>query len=240
MVAFVLVGAVESVTELLAMPEPAFVLKATLMPLLAAWVTARIAERGGWFHRRMLGVLFGSWVGDMALMLAPATPEDVAVLGIPKHPVWFLVGVAGFFGAHLLLITMYRRVSDPAAPGLWPRRLGWFLPLPIYAIGVGGVVVPAVLGDPERAMAAGPIALYATLLLTMLGFAIHRYGRVSGRSFGLVVGGAATFVLSDTLIGLNFLVAEAPSAVGAFAIMVTYLVAEACIAAGLLAQEGVG
>lgn len=237
LVAFVVIGAVECVAELVHAMDLAFVLKATLMPLLGLWAGARVRERGSVVHRRILGALAGSWVGDVALMLAPASPSDTSVLGLPKHPLWFLVGVAGFFVAHLLFISLFRRVDRPHVEGPWPKRWAWFVPLVIWAALAGALVFPGVLGDPTKRVAALPLAAYALLLHAMVGFAIQRHGRVGRTSFLLVTTGAATFLLSDTLIGLNFLVPGGASASAGFWIMVTYLLAEALIVAGLVAQE---
>lgn len=233
---FVLLSLVQVGTEAVGAPELGFLSKACLMPLLAAWFLSLIGPRGPWVRRRMLGVFFGSWVGDVALMLAPQRPDDHAVLGIPKHDLWFLVGVAGFFAAHLLLISIYRRVDRPERPGPWSRRPWAFAPLVLAGAILLVLVVPRLAGTPGRGIAALPVAVYGSLLVAMVGFASNRWGRVDPRSFRLTLAGALVFLLSDALIGLTILVPGQALPGSGVWIMSTYLAAEFLIAAGIARQ----
>ncbi|MCB9662843.1 MAG: lysoplasmalogenase [Alphaproteobacteria bacterium] len=234
--AFLALSCVQLAAELAAWPEAIFLVKPLLLPLLGAWYLASVPTPRTRVDRRM-GVAFAtSWVGDVALMLAPAHPDDTAILGIPKHDAWFLVGVGAFFVCHLAFIAVFRAVDRPEVPGPFPSRWAWFLPLAAYGLGIISYVVPRVAADPVRGDAAGPVAVYAVVLCLMAAFALQRHGRVSTRSFTAVAVGAHVFVASDSLIALAHLV-HLPIPFSGFLIMSTYLVAEALIAWGVLAQR---
>lgn len=233
---FVVLTCAELGAELAGSAELAFVTKATLLPLLGLWFTTRLSGRLVPPFRSMTTVFLASWVGDISLMLAPASAADLSILGIPKHPAWFLVGVCAFSLMHVRLIAIYRHVDRPAVPGPWTTDRRLFLPLGLAAAGVFAAVIPPLAADPERGLAAVPVALYGALLVTMVGFAIQRLGRVSARSFALTTAGAATFLVSDSLIGLTMLVPGGGFPLASFWIMVTYLLAEILIARGIMEQ----
>lgn len=235
---FPLVGIalIELGAEALGAQDVAFVTKATLMPLLGVWFFSRLSGRIVSPFNKMLTVFAGSWLGDVSLMLAPANDTDRHVLGMPKNAAWFLVGVAAFFVVHLRLISLYRRVDRPDVPGPWTTHKLIFAPLGMYAVGLFATLLPALLADPVKSTIVLPVTLYGTLLMTMVAFAVNRLGRVDPLSFKLTAAGAVIFLMSDSLIGLTILMPGGGVPLAGFWIMLTYLIAEFLIAAGIVRQ----
>lgn len=227
---FLALAAAQLVGEALVWRELMAVVKPLLIPLLA-WAWWRTAPPSAVARRWMMGFYGASWVGDVALLLAPEGPTDVAILGVPKHGLWFLVGVAAFAAAHGSLIGLMRTlaVTDRA----WAGRWWWLLPAPLWVAGVGAYVVPAIVADPERAVAAGPVAAYGALLVAVMSAALWRDGRTSAESFRVTAAGAALFLLSDSSIGVVHLVHRGQVPMGGFVIMSTYLAAEVLLGHGL-------
>lgn len=142
----------------------------------------------GWLHdapptdyRRWisLGLIF-SLVGDVLL----AWPGDL-----------FIFGLGAFLLAHLAYLKAY--FSDC-------RRLA-LLPL-LLALGVGAVLLSILISHGLGDLLI-PVVVYALVISAMLWRARARLGSdVPKRSALLAAAGAASFVFSDTLIGINHFV----------------------------------
>lgn len=233
---FVGIALIELGAELTGAADVAFVTKSTLLPLLGVWWFSRLSGRVVPPFNAMLTVFAASWLGDVSLMLAPANDADRMVLGVHKNAAWFLVGVAAFFLVHLRLIRIYRHVDRPDLPSLWKTDKLVFAPLALYAMGIFTALVPGLMADPVKSTVVLPVSIYGSLLLTMVAFAINRKGRVDAQSFWLTAAGAVVFLLSDSLIGLTILLPGGGIPYAGFWIMLTYLVAEVLIAAGIMRQ----
>ncbi len=233
--ALLLVSLIELVGETTHNPWLIGLSKPLLMPLLAVLVAQAPAAAA--IRRPLYTFLAASWVGDVALLLAPEHAGDVAFLGIPKAPAWFLVGVLGFTVAHLTLLGLFRRVERPDAAGPFPARWWWFAPLAVYGLSLLVWILPHVYADPERSVATVPVALYGTLLHTMVAFAIQRAGRVNEASFRITLAGALTFLVSDSGIGVAHLVLHGSEPLSGLFIMTTYILAEVLLVAGLIRQH---
>jgi alkenylglycerophosphocholine/alkenylglycerophosphoethanolamine hydrolase len=139
----------------------------------------------GWLHdapptdyRRWvsLGLIF-SLVGDVLL----AWPGDL-----------FIFGLGAFLLAHLAYLKAY--LSDC-------RRLA-LLPL-VIALGMGAVLLSILIAHGLGDLLI-PVVVYALVISAMLWRALARLGSsVPKRSALLAAAGAVSFVLSDTLIGIN-------------------------------------
>ena len=139
----------------------------------------------GWLHdappsdyRRWisLGLIF-SLVGDVLL----AWPGDL-----------FIFGLGAFLCAHLAYLKAY--FSDC-------RRLAW-LPL-VLALGVGAMLLSILISHGLGELLI-PVVVYALVISAMLWRALARLGSaVPKRSALLAAAGAISFVVSDTLIGIN-------------------------------------
>jgi uncharacterized membrane protein YhhN len=180
--------------------------KPFLMPAIAARFASK--PRGPGF-RRVLAAQGFSWGGDVALMVEGRRP--------------FLAGLGSFLVAHVAYISAFRsRSSVPllSSPGRRRFLLGG-------ALLSGGMALAAGHKDPKLAV---PVAAYGATLATMVVSAAaidHDRGR------GLVLPGAALFLLSDTLIGVRmFLGGDRYPAVEA-GVSATYVAAQLCISEGM-------
>lgn len=233
---FVGIALIELGAEIAGAQDVAFVTKSTLLPLLGVWFFSRLSGKIVPPFNGMLTVFAGSWLGDVSLMLAPTSDTDLTVLGVHKNAAWFLMGVAAFFVVHLRLIRIYRAVDRTDLPGPWTTNKLAFAPLVLYGAGLFTALLPGLMADPVKSTVVLPVTIYGTLLMTMVAFAINRHGRVDPASFRLTLGGAAVFLLSDSLIGLTILLPGGGLPLAGFWIMLTYLIAEVLIAAGIVRQ----
>jgi len=140
--------------------------------------------------------------GDIFLML----PQDL-----------FVPGLASFLVGHVLFIAAFiaARGDDP--------RLGFTIPLALFAVALSaGPVLRGAIAEDARLRV--PVLAYMIVIATILG--------MSGLpGSGVAVAGAATFVLSDSILARNRFVAPIPH--GRLATMVTYHAALALIVLSL-------
>lgn len=157
---------------------------------------------------------FPTWWPWAAAALGLSWLGDVALISDP-----LLLAGMGLFGlAHVAYVVTFLRIGDLTAA----RRPRW-LPVPYVAWWVATVAFLTWGSVPTlTAVAAGA---YATLLLVMAWLAT----RISR----LTAIGAALFVVSDSLIGLQLGNVEMP--LHGVLVMSTYLAAQALIVGGLLA-----
>jgi uncharacterized membrane protein YhhN len=191
-----------------------YAVKPLLMPALAA----ALADSGtdDPVVRRVLGAQAFSWGGDIALM---STKERD-----------FLAGVASFFAAHLAYVSAFRALGSAS-----PRS------------STAGKAVLAVSSAlvPGNAVAAGrkdsrfglPIGVYGTVLTAMATTAAT-LPESPGR--GRVRAGAALFLLSDSLIGVQQFMRDEPHPALESAVMATYTAGQWLIADGVRRSVGPG
>jgi len=210
-----------------------FFTKPLLLPLIALYYFVSIPDRWSKVHTLMMFAFLFSWFGDVSLMLTPETVTDTELMGIPKSKYMFLAGVGSFLVAQLLFIQVYRL----AVYGISTVKRINFLPFIMYWTIMLALVVPAVYHNSEKSAATIPIIIYATTLVSMAGFALNRFGKTNPMSFWITLAGACIFVVSDSLIAINFLVLPQPTRYAGFSIMLTYVVAEFMIAEGILRHD---
>ncbi len=183
--------------------------KPLLMPTLVTHVASAPRTPG---FRRVVAAQGLSWGGDLALL--------------GKGRTSFLAGVGLFLGAHVSYVSAFRaRSSAPvlATPGR--RRF-----LALASLIAAGMSLAAAREDRTL---AGPVAVYSGALATMVATAAA-IDQDRGRD--RVLGGAALFLVSDTVLGVRtFLVGEDSAASGALeaAVMATYTAGQWCIADGM-------
>ncbi|MGJ3510094.1 lysoplasmalogenase family protein [Enemella sp. A6] len=182
-------------------------------PLLSAWqplsqvllmpilMLVVITRRpdSGWVLVWALGALFWSWLGDTG-------PKLVG-------PEWgFLTMLGGFFVAQLCWIV--------ALLPTWRRSvLGRRRILLVPYVAVAGLLLGIAL--PASGSMAPFVVGYALVLLLMAVLA-------TGRGFGAAVGGLL-FIFSDGLIALKTFVPALGFAGSGFAVMLTYMLAQALL-----------
>jgi uncharacterized membrane protein YhhN len=162
------------------------------LPVICLLIWLRQAPVGA--YRRWIGIgLAFSLLGDMLL----EWPADL-----------FVFGLGAFLLAHLAYLAAYLGDTRRLAP----------LDLLIAALAAGGMFF--VLSTAGLGALLLPVALYSLAIGAMLWRALARIGVVAPRSAWLAAGGAALFVLSDSLIGINRFVAPFEGA--RYAIILSY------------------
>ncbi len=164
------------------------------IPVIALLLWLRQAPAGT--YRRCIGIgLVFSLAGDILL----DWPGDL-----------FVFGLGAFLLGHLAYLRAY--CSDSRQPAL---------PALLLALIAGGAMF-AILASSGLGELLIPVACYATAISLMLWRALARLGhpQLQPRSTWLAAGGAALFVLSDSLIGIDRFVASFDAA--PYAIILTY------------------
>lgn len=189
-----------------------------LMPLLAAWVLAATSGRPrGRLVRLTLAALAASWLGDTAPDLVPSSSS-------------FLVMVGFFLCAQLCYIAAFWPFRARSVVGL-PRpdssaRPRW---RPAGAVAYGGALVALVAAcAPGTGSLLVPTIVYGVGLVAMAALATGVNGRVAL--------GGAIFLVSDSLIALHAFTSWYAVPQHGFWVMLTYVVGQALIATGIVAQ----
>ncbi|MDG9922694.1 MULTISPECIES: lysoplasmalogenase [unclassified Pseudomonas] len=162
------------------------------VPMICLLIWLRQAPAGT--YRRWIAIGLGfSLLGDMLLQWS----ADL-----------FVFGLGAFLLAHLAYLVAYLSDTRRLAP----------LDLLIAALAAGGMFF--VLAGAGLGPLLLPVALYSLAIGAMLWRALARIGAVAATSAWLAAGGAALFVLSDSLIGINRFVAPFEGA--GYAIILSY------------------
>ncbi|MDP2748565.1 lysoplasmalogenase [Pseudomonas sp.] len=178
------------------------------IPVVALLLWLRTAPSG--LYRRWISLgLLASLAGDILL----DWPGDL-----------FVFGLGAFLFAHLAYLRAY--LSDCTQPA-WLALL--------LALATGGTMF-AILARANLGPLLIPVACYALAISAMLWRALARLGQpgLNSSTTRLAAAGAALFVLSDSLIGINRFVA--PFDAAPLAIMLTYWLGQWAIAASAFKQ----
>ncbi len=187
-----------------------YLTKPALMPTLAA--ATRAAAPQGRPDRGLSTAQVLSWGGDVAL------------LGQGEKP--FLAGLGSFFGAHLAYISTLalrgERVTVAPNPGVKA------------ALGLWLTTAPAMTFAARRTDhdLAAPVAAYATALAAMFATAARLDPALSRTGRRAVQAGAALFLLSDTVLGVQQFVLRRKVPALETVVMATYTAGQGLIAAG--------
>lgn len=173
------------------------------IPVIALLLWLRQAPAGT--YRRWIGIgLLFSLAGDLLL----DWPDDL-----------FVFGLGAFLLAHLAYLRAY--FSDSRRPALAALLLALVTGGAMFAVLAGGGLGELLI----------PVACYALVISLMLWRALARLGHpdLQPRATWLAAGGAALFVLSDSLIGIDRFVASFAAA--PYAIILSYWLGQWGIAA---------
>ena len=179
--------------------EAEFFVKPLLMPALA-WYYCRIEpDLKSASSRLFLVALFFSWIGDTSLMFVPASPADVELMGIAKHPLLFLAGLGGFLITHLLYIKVFYDLpgNSPGFLSVKPSHPA-IIALFLYFAGLMMLVFPALPAEMKI-----PVIVYSATIAGMVLTAWNRRGNTSDISWKETLAGALMFLFSDSLIALG-------------------------------------
>jgi uncharacterized membrane protein YhhN len=127
----------------------------------------------------------------------------------------FIGGLVSFLLAHVLYIVTFAQGSP------WSTELWWLLAL----IGVFGVAMVTIL-TPTLGEMKIPVYVYISVILTMDVMAV-----MHGSESWVLIAGALTFTVSDTILALNKFRKPIPAA--QYLIMTTYYAGQAMIFAGI-------
>jgi len=175
-------------------------------PVLALLGWLRSAPPGPYRRWISIGLVF-SLAGDVLLEWSPEL---------------FVFGLGAFLLGHLAYLVGYLGDSKRFAPVALLLALigGGSMFATLYSAGLGGLLIP--------------VALYALAISAMLWRALARTSAtgISRRSAWLAALGAALFVVSDSLIGINRFVSPFPEA--RYLIILTYWLGQWGIAASAM------
>ncbi len=150
--------------------------------------------------------LFFSWVGDILLMFEY------------RSPVFFIGGLSSFLAAHFCYIFYFLRIREKnqsAISGLSKFILAGVV---LYILLFLFILWP---GLHELKL---PVTIYALTIGTMLVTAVLLKGKIDARHSALFLAGAALFVLSDSMLALNKF--RYPFALASPLIMISYCAAQ--------------
>ena len=153
---------------------------------------------------------------------------DVLLIFQAQDSLFFMGGLIAFLIAHILYIFYYYRSSDAIASKNLKNKTIFVLFFIIY-----GIVFCYLLNDHLGALKV-PVFIYTTILISMNIFALNRYGKVTDRSFKLIMIGALFFASSDSLLAINKFLLPIPLA-GVW-IIATYAIAQYFITQGVLSK----
>jgi uncharacterized membrane protein YhhN len=187
------------------------VTKAILIPVLVAWVLTGLKKFPSSLKTWLLIALFFSWVGDILLMFQE------------RDALFFLLGLSSFLLAHIGYIVLFHKIRVREAVKSNP----WFLVLVvIYYAGLISWLGPY-LGDMKL-----PVRIYGVVISFMFLLALHMLyikDKVAGK---YMMGGAALFIISDSVLAINKF--YQPFEMAGFIIMLTYGLAQLCIVYGAM------
>jgi uncharacterized membrane protein YhhN len=199
-VPFVALALVHLVALGASLPELAGWTKPLLMPALLAAVLAATGRRGGLGTVLVVVALIFSWLGDVFL----ASPEDVG----------FLLGLAGFFIAHLLYLVafarFFRRRRVPLGASLY--LLWWLAFVLLLYPSLGALLVP--------------VAAY--------GLVLGASGAVAVATNRVTAIGALLFVCSDSLLACRIFLPGFELVQQDLIIMALYLAGQGLIVWGVV------
>lgn len=193
--------------------DVAFLSKALLMPLLAAWMFFFLKHFAQPITKPVkllfIGLLF-AWLGDLTL-----TGEGDA---------WFAIGLVCFLVMQLLYILAFRAIEGPGLLRAWP--LAW-IPFAVLWLAMN-----AILFGHTGAMTI-PVLIYSAALVLMAAQALDLVIRVDRRYGWITFLGAMLFVASDAALALSAFGVLEPSRGIAIFIMASYSLAQAMIVVGV-------
>lgn len=189
-----------------------------LKPLLLPFLIYAVYKNEYFSTRRTLLVaLIFSWFGDMVLMFS----------GLSE--LYFIVGLLLFLISHIFYIELFykqRRHKNPLKNLIFWACCG----VVVYYLKTMLELLWPDLGELKI-----PVAVYAVTISLMLVLAFKVYFSSKSQARYLVLLGAVSFVVSDSLLAINKFHSPLPYA--SLLVMATYLLAQFCLALGILGMN---
>jgi uncharacterized membrane protein YhhN len=189
--------------------------KALLMPLLMIqlYLAKKKSQEKAW--RLVFAGLLAAWAGDLLLLNG-------------AEPSFFIAGLVSFLTTHILYIFYFLRYK-PTLDQTW----FWKHPIVSFLVAGYGIAYYAFLLEKLGSMII-PVAVYCLVITIMLLQSLACQHIVPKPVYRLFVGGAALFVLSDSILAFNKFYSPLPWA--GVAIMATYGIAQLLITKGAIAN----
>jgi len=189
-----------------------------LKPLLLPCLLLAVNESKEFTTKKLLlFALVFSWIGDVILLFAD------------KGELYFIFGLVSFLIAHILFIFLFIKQEAYKTPNKALFGLGVVF-VAGYLFVMLTVLFPS-LGDLKI-----PVSVYAFTISLMLVMAIR--GGLTWRNPMnlLILNGAISFVVSDSILAMNKFYTALPNA--SLLIMSTYIIAQYLITFGVLKLNG--
>lgn len=185
-----------------------------LKPLLLPCLLLAVNESNAFPTKKLLTfALVFSWIGDVILLFAD------------KAEIYFILGLISFLIAHFVFIILFIKQEAYKTPNKILFGLG-ILFVVGYLYAMLTLLFPT-LGDLKI-----PVSVYAFTISLMLAMAI-RGGLTWRKPLNLLIlNGAFSFVVSDSILAMNKFYTALPNA--SLLIMATYIVAQYLITFGIL------
>lgn len=192
------------------LPDSArIIFKALLVPMLlnAVWNSPGFSGKN-----LLMAALFFSFAGDVAIEYN------------------FIAGLISFLTAHLFYIVLFYQLISASSRSKPLMYVGWA----VLAAYLGWFLYKLL---PLAGALQAPVAAYALIIGSMLALAIAGYSYWSKDAAFWIIGGAVSFVVSDSALAWNKF--HTPLGWwGPLLIMSTYLGAQYAITTGVLKQTG--
>ena len=153
---------------------------------------------------------------------------DVFLLFENRNSLFFIFGLMCFLVTHLLYIWVFLSIKSAGA-SLLMQKPWLILTVTTYTAGLLYLLMPK-LGPLLI-----PVILYAVILSLMLLCSMLAYNKVNPQAGKLFIGGAVSFVLSDSLLAINKFYSL--FAYASFFIMSTYCLAQYFIVKGFIKMQ---
>lgn len=184
-------------------PKAVFFIKPLLVPVLLVHYLLLTPTA----EKFMLRALIFCWIGDIFMMFS-------------SDQLYFLAGMLAFLFAHVLFIFSFRR-------RVWMEtqhgRPDLSMVIMVLVGSLAGFVLYLIL--PGAGPMQVPLLVYVVVIVSMFFNAIRRRGRTSYSSFMLLSLGAGSFMVSDTILGLDSFYFNSNLTYGWLLVMPTYLAA---------------
>jgi uncharacterized membrane protein YhhN len=183
-------------------------------PLLLPCLLLAVNESTAFPTKKLLTfALLFSWIGDVILLFAD------------KAEIYFILGLLSFLIAHIVFIILFIKQEAYKTPNKFIFGLGALL-VAGYLFSILSILFPT-LGSLKI-----PVSIYAFTISLMFVMAI-RGGLTWKKPINLLIlNGAISFVVSDSLLAMNKFYTPLPNA--SLLIMSTYIVAQYLITFGIL------
>jgi uncharacterized membrane protein YhhN len=190
--------------------------KPLLMPALIWWMWTQTTSETP-MRKWMLTALIGSFFGDTFLLFFPFNEN------------FFLLGLGSFLIAQLVYTSIFvKQIKVSAGQSDGRIRVLWIVVFSAFYFLLMNYLWPD-LGEFLL-----PVVVYGMAICLMGLAAAFRYGKVAFDSYIWVLGGALTFIASDTCIAINQFVYKGEMPFAQVTIMVLYVLAQYMIVNGWL------